>query len=354
MVVMADNVPDAAGRVIGTDRVSGLIITVTTGVMGQTYYYAASATDATGGVLAYSLVPSTDPNLADMSINGSTGLITWTPPTQGSAYSSNVTVEVTNSAGQTASQPFAIAVGTTAALPAPSITSQPGLSAVENQPYTYQITAYDANLGTGSFSYGVTGPGGTTLPNAYINSTGSLAWTPGAVGPQSITIIVTDDNGSATQTFTVNVTAPTAAPVISQIPSLTATAGNLLSYNDNTKFLASGDSIASWSFADPSSVPPALTITDVNGIGQIRWQTSVSTPIGSYAVGVLVTDIYGQSSQSNITIAVTADTAPTIQIAAITPTANGAANTYDPQNRLSTVVDNTLPAGANTTSYSYL
>ena len=324
---------------------------VTAGVMGKTYYYAASASDATGGALTYSLVPSTDPNLADMSINGSTGLITWTPPTQGSAYSSNVTVEVTNSAGQTASQPFAIAVGTTATLPAPAITSQPGLSAVENQPYQYQVTAYDANLGSGSFSYTVAGPNGTTIPNASINSTGLLDWTPGAIGPQSITIIVTDANGSATQTFTVNVTAPTAAPVISPIPDLTVTAGNLLSYNDNTSFLASGDSIASWSFANPSQVaggtaiPVGLTITDVNDIGQIRWQTSASTPIGSYTVGAVVTDIYGQSSQSNFTITVAADTAPTVQIAAITPTVNGAANTYDQNTSVTIAVTATDAVG---------
>lgn len=324
---------------------------VTAGVMGKTYYYAASASDATGGPLTYSLAPSTDPNLSNMSINSSTGLITWTPPTQASAYSSDVIVEVTNSAGQTTTQPFAIAVATTATLPAPSITSQPGLSAVENQLYAYQVIAYDANLGTGGFSYSVTGPGGATIPDASMSSTGVLNWMPAAIGPQSITVTVTDANGSATQTFNVNVTAPTAAPVISPIPDLTVTAGNLLSYNDNTSFLAAGDNIASWSFANPSQVaggtaiPAGLTITDVNGIGQIRWQTSASTPIGSYTVGAVVTDIYGQSSQSNFTITVAADTAPTVQIAATTPAVNGTTNTYDQNTSVTIAVTATDAVG---------
>jgi FtsP/CotA-like multicopper oxidase with cupredoxin domain len=77
---------------------------ITTATVGQPYSYDVNATDPEAGdVLSYSL----DAAPAGMTIDGATGLITWTP---GAAGDFDVTVRATDTGGLFATQAFTIAV----------------------------------------------------------------------------------------------------------------------------------------------------------------------------------------------------------------------------------------------------
>jgi hypothetical protein len=78
---------------------------VTTAAVGVPYSYDVDATDPNGDVLTYSLVTAP----AGMTINASTGLISWTP-TAGQAGPNNVTVRATDPGALFASQSFTVTV----------------------------------------------------------------------------------------------------------------------------------------------------------------------------------------------------------------------------------------------------
>ncbi|MGE5245573.1 MAG: Ig-like domain-containing protein, partial [Betaproteobacteria bacterium] len=84
----------------------------------------------------------------------------------------------------------------------PAITSSPVTTARNALPYSYQVTATDAD--GDALTYSLTAaPGGMTIGA----SNGLVAWTPsGQVGDQPVNVVVTDPSGAvATQSFTVHV-----------------------------------------------------------------------------------------------------------------------------------------------------
>jgi serine protease AprX len=107
----------------------------------------------------------------------------------------------------------------------PSITSSPPTSAVENQPYSYQVVATDVD--GGSLSYALdTGPAGMLIDVA----SGLISWTPGAteVGSNAVGVRVTDPTGLfATQSFSINVASANHAPVAGNDSYSVAAGGTL-------------------------------------------------------------------------------------------------------------------------------
>lgn len=87
----------------------------------------------------------------------------------------------------------------------PAITSEAVTNASENEPYSYDVEAYDANGDTLSYSL-ATAPDGMVIDTA----TGLIQWTPASnqVGENPVTVKVTDTGGLYdTQAFTINVLA---------------------------------------------------------------------------------------------------------------------------------------------------
>jgi hypothetical protein len=176
---------------------------VTTVQAGSPYSYTVTATDAAGQTLTYAL--TTAP--AGMSINPTTHVISWTPTTA-QVGTHNVAVQVTDNGTPplSASQPFTVTVS--AGNAAPVITSTPVTTATVGSPYSYTVTATDAAGQTLTYSLVAPVPTGMTINS----STGAISWTPSAAGSSSVTVRVTDNGTpalSATQTFTINVTAAT-------------------------------------------------------------------------------------------------------------------------------------------------
>jgi VCBS repeat-containing protein len=102
---------------------------------------------------------------------------------------------------------------------APAFTSTPPLTATEGQPYAYAFATSDPDGDSVTVTLQA-GPSGVTV------GASSLSWTPNGAqtGPQSFTLRASDGRGgTATQSFTVNVTAVNDPPVFTSTPVTVAT-----------------------------------------------------------------------------------------------------------------------------------
>ena len=164
---------------------------VTAAAVGVAYSYQVTAT----GSPAPTFDIDTAASDAGLSINATTGLLTWTPSAAGSQA---VTVTATNSEGND-TQNFTITVS--AAPVAPTITSTPVTSVSVGAPYSYQVTA----SGTPAPTFAIDAAASTA--GLSINTaTGLLTWTPSTAGDQAVTVTATNSAGSDAQDFTIVVT----------------------------------------------------------------------------------------------------------------------------------------------------
>ena len=169
---------------------------ITTATVGAAYTYNVTATDPDGNTLTFSLtiIPP------GMTINSSTGLITWTPTTSGNY---NVTVEVSDNGFPVKSitQSFTIHIvgqpGPTNQ--PPTITSTAITTATVGQAYSYDVEATDPDGDT--LTYFLVGPAGMTIDFL----TGLITWTPTTSGNYNVTVSVLDGALFDTQSFIITV-----------------------------------------------------------------------------------------------------------------------------------------------------
>ncbi len=171
-------------------------------------YPITVATPPAGTTYIYTAAPLPD----GVTINSTTGVISGTPTTIGVT---SVNVKVTNSASrQYDLAVINITVGAAAPVtpPAPSIPSAPAIngalssSGQEGVAYSYTIAASNTS-GTGitGLTYGATGlPTGLSIDTA----TGVISGTPGAgsAGSHAVTITVTTNGGTDSETLNLTIT----------------------------------------------------------------------------------------------------------------------------------------------------
>lgn len=234
---------------------------VTTAVINQPYTYDADAS----GVPAptYSLTNSP----AGMTIEADSGVIAWTPTATGSFV---ITARATNVAGFV-NQTFTLHV-----YAPPAFTSTPVTTAVVNQPYNYDADA----TGVPAPTYSLVDPAAGMTINA---TSGAIAWAPTAAGNFAVTVRATNVAGSATQTFTIVVSA---LPTFTSTPPETAVVNQPYNYNAT----ATGVPAPTYSLVDP---PAGMTINATNGT--ITW---TPTAAGNFAVTVRATNSAGATDQS--------------------------------------------------------
>ena len=265
---------------------------VTTATVGGTYTYAVAATDPDlGDVLTFAL--STAP--VGMTINSTTGSITWTPTAvQVGAHS--VIVRVQDTSGLFVTQSFSITVTAANTNHAPAITSTPAATAQVGQPYTYPVTANDPDVGdilTYSLS---TNPGNAAIDAA----SGVLTWTPLAsqAGLQSIEVTVSDNHGgSVSQGFVVNVLAANLEPTITSAAPTSAIAGSPYTY----PVVATDPNPADLLSYSLTQFPTGMSINSATGL--IAW-TPTDVQIGQADVVVQVVDQGGLAATQSFRITV--------------------------------------------------
>jgi len=162
--------------------------------VGETFTYTVEATDPDeGNTLIFSL--TTNPS-TNMTINHSTGVISWTPNTTGDF---EVTVEASD--GElTDTQTFTITVS---APPnqAPVIALILDASVILGETFNYTVNATDPD--GDDLTYSLTANPFTNM--AIDQNSGVISWTPATIGSYEVTVEVSDGNESTTQSFTITV-----------------------------------------------------------------------------------------------------------------------------------------------------
>ncbi|MEG3928593.1 putative Ig domain-containing protein [Microcoleus sp. T3_D1] len=265
--------------------------------VNQVYAYTVVATDTENDPLTFSL----NKYPVGMAID-SNGVIQWTPnSTQIGQHS--VEVAVTDSSGAIATQTFTVNAATTAINLSPAITSTPVFTASPGRPYTYQVTAADAD-GTISQYQLLQSPPGMTINSA----TGAITWNNPTAGNHQVVVGAVDNSGTgAAQGFELIARANSAA-VIPNIPIQSVSPG--ASYRYDLKATdANGDLLTFALIQSPSGMT-------VDEFGRISWKPTAAN-IGNHPVEVKVTDTFGESVTLSYNLSVVADNvAPKVSLIA--------------------------------------
>jgi|GEM_PF-1094673 len=274
----------------GTTNQAPVIISqpVTSAYKDGYYFYQVIASDPNGDPILYSL--PTRPS--GMTINTTTGIISWRPQERGS-YS--VTVKASDPSGLSSSQSFKISVVDRPSNSSPRITSSPVTTASVETPYSYDVEATDSN-GDVLFYTLSNKPSGMTIDL----TTGLINWTPSSsqAGSQYVKVDVVDSKGGKTsQSFYITVSNTTVSnnpPVFTSTPVITAPVKKYYVYDVNAVD-PDGDAIK-YSLAKK---PDGMTINSSTGL--VYWYASRS---GSFDVSIKATDSKGNSAYQNFTITV--------------------------------------------------
>ena len=178
-----------------------------------------------GGTIVYALT-GTIPS--GISINASSGVISWTNAVAVGTYTINITA--TNSVANTGTT-YTLTVNNTATVTAPTGLAYNPASASITQGTAGSSATPTINNGLGTITYSLTG----TIPTGIsINSsTGIISWTNAvAVGTYTLTISAANTAGKTTASYAVTVAAATSLVSFSKdiLPVLSASCGNCHSY----------------------------------------------------------------------------------------------------------------------------
>jgi hypothetical protein len=221
-------------------------------------------------------------NPTGMTIDPVTGLIEWTPDSEGDF---NVAIQASNSAGVDY-QGFVLSVSSPLA---PTITSTPVVSTQVNAPYSYDVDAIGNPAPTFALS---TAPSGMTIDDV----TGLIQWTPGETGDFSVVVEAANSSGTDTQPFTLSVTPEPEAPLVTSTPVTDGVTGQLYSYDVE----ASGYPVPTFYLAIS---PDGMTINETTGL--IEW-----TPPSSGDFDVKVKAVNGINPDASQTFIISVSDPP--------------------------------------------
>ena len=295
----------------------------TTSLPNATTGTAYSATlQASGGTTPYNWTLSAGTLPAGLTLAASTGVISGTPTTAGTA---SFTVQVTDSASNTATKALSIAVAA----------AQPPSVATTSLPAATTGTVYSATLqasgGTTPYSWSLTAgalPAGLTL----VTSTGVISGTPTATGTSSFTLQVTDAaNNTGTRALSITVAAA------AQPPSVTTTslpAGITDTAYSTTLHATGGTTPYSWSVS-VGTLPAGLTLVASTGV-----ISGTPTTAGTFSFTVEVKDAANSTGTKALSIVIAAQP-PTVTTTSLPGASTG------------TAYSTTLQASEGTTPYTW-
>jgi hypothetical protein len=266
-------------------KISGTPPTVAT--VGYWYNFVASATDADGDPLKFSIVNKP----GWLTFNGGTGRLSGAPTKANIGKYSNIVIKVSDGRTSVALPAFSITVNATSTNHPPKISGTPPTTGKVGVAYNFLPTASDRDGDALRFSI-VSKPAWAT----FSTTTGRLSGTPtsASVGTSArIIIIVTDSKGmSATLpgfTITVSGSGGNTAPTISGTPPKSVVAGNLYSFTPTAKD-ANGDTLSFSITNKPGWATFSTTTGKLSG-------TPSSAQTGTYSnIGIKVTDSKGASA----------------------------------------------------------
>ncbi|MDQ1358277.1 MAG: trimeric autotransporter adhesin, partial [Acidimicrobiaceae bacterium] len=199
-------------------------------------------------------------------------------PAPGSAGTYPLVLTGHNGVGDDANQPFTLAVNEV-----PAFTSPPAASFTAGTGGTFTIT-------TSGFPAAVLGendalPAGVTFTDDHDGTAALTVASTASAQAATIAVTATNAAGTATQSLTVSINAPSTVPVFSaSTPPSSATVGVAFGYT----YAATGNPAPGFSVT-PGSLPPGLTLDPVSGVlsgtpgvaGSFNFTVSASNSAGS-------------------------------------------------------------------------
>ena len=254
-----------------------------TAAAGREYLGLVRGSDALGRNVTWSFVSGAQ----GVAIQ-SDGQIRWTP-SAADIGRKQLILSATTADGMNQSVQVEIEVLGWLANSAPSIESQPNLSAVTNHLYRYKIVATDLDRDALSFAL-VKAPFGMSIdPND-----GTILWAPAddQLGVANVTVQVTDATGTSTsQQFSLRVGRTSGPPQISSVPKTEAYVGQSYRYSIEARD-AEGDPLVYRLLVAPSGMQIESTT------GEVSW-TPTLDQVGNQTVAIEVSDgIGGATTQS--------------------------------------------------------
>ena len=253
-----------------------------TGKAGTALSQSLNATAPSGTTTAYALSGAPSGLTVD-----TTGTLKWAAPVAGS-YS--FTATASTAAGKSASGTYALKV---IAATAPAFSSSGKFTGTAGTAFAGALSASNPNAGTLSFS--VTGaPSGLTA-----STSGALSWAAPVAGTYSFTAKVTDNYGySSSQTETLTVAAPAAAPVAANAPTLASATYAIKAGGSFATVLAGKSNDAGSLTYTVAGAPAGLVMMSS---GYTYWVGAVK---GTYNLTVTVHDSKGPTGTAKITLVV--------------------------------------------------
>ncbi|MEZ6048647.1 MAG: putative Ig domain-containing protein [Planctomycetaceae bacterium] len=263
--------------------------------------YQVVATDPNDDPLTYSLDSAA--LTAGFQVNA-TGLITWTPTVE---TEETVIVTVDDGNGAYATQTFTLAAVDTPppANAAPVISSQPSTQVHSADTYQYQVSAYDPNGDTITYTL-VNAPTGMT-----ISATGLITWTAGTVGPYSVSVKVEDPQlASVTQSYTLNVIEERPPLEQNEPPTITSEPKGPAARDRQYQYQVTAD--------DPNRDPITFSLDEASlsrgatidfNTGLIVWTPTVT---GTFEFTVTATDPFGALGTQTFSLPVVENAPPYI------------------------------------------
>jgi RHS repeat-associated protein len=277
-----------------------------TAAVNREYVYQPSAFDADPWqTLTFSLATTPAPP-AGMTINPTTGRMSWTPSTA-QVGEHTLKLRVEDGEGGAATQQWTITVSTQLPNRPPVIDSIANFIALVDEPYSYALSAFDPENAPITFSL-VAAPTGMTIDP----QSGLIAWTPPSPGTVTVAIKVTDAQGAfGSQVFDLPVSPPNTPPTITSSPVTTVVVGGTYRY----RLTATDAENHPLTYRLPTR-PAGMTINA--NIGAILWTPSAGD-VGPHAVLAQVVDPYGGAAEQAFTVTVQEDTIPPTVTIVATP-----------------------------------
>ncbi len=280
------------------DAPSGVTVTSTpllVAVATLPYHYDADDSAEATGVGAITWSKITGPS--EFSVDENSGLVTWTPSTDGET---DITIQAEDSTGDSAEQSFTVNVQP--ADSAPAFYSTPVEFAAVGQAYTYDDNGKPEVLSVSAVTWSVvSGPVGFSIHP----TTGVVSWTPSTTGTETITVRATNAHGSTDQTWTVEV---------GSVPTVTPIADRSIFQGETLvqPVAATPASGVTWLIQGPSG----FQFDEEDG--SITWDTTGVT-VGTYSFIVQATNTFGQSTAETFDVQVVAVVPGDVQITSAPP-----------------------------------
>ncbi|MBX7222139.1 MAG: pre-peptidase C-terminal domain-containing protein [Blastocatellia bacterium] len=283
-------------------------------------------------------------------ITNSNGTITATVAAGCTATlgANTVVLTVTDGGGLTATANYTVNV---TANTVPTLGTYPGTTVVQGNSTTVTPSAAPTDNGTVASLTATANPNTFTGTLSGNTATGVITVTnAGPAGTYTITVTATDNCGAtSTATFTLTVTAPNTPPTITAAAALTRQQGSAGTAS-TIATVTDAQTPAGSLVVTATTVPTGLSVTAItnsNGTVSATVTASCTATVGANTVVLTVTDGGGLTATANLTVNVTANTAPVQGSYAGLTTTAGTPVTVTPT---ATPTDNGTVAGVSVTA----